>query len=264
MNSLYTKVLEAAGATASLKVTAIHIATGDIENNKSAKFGAIELEDGTVGLTYTRLGDALTRLQDEALYQGFIGKPVSELAELYLSDEPWQQVLGAAALNGISQSLLTQRQFSYPKSEDSLALLNIQDGDRVGMVGYFPPLVEQLQQQGIGVTVIELRRDLAREENGLLVTDDTAKLAQCTKVLITGTTVINHTLESVLSHCQNATDVALVGPSVSLLPELLFEMGITAIGGRAVLNTPAFLERWKSGDKWKDSVVRYSLRKADY
>lgn len=244
------------------QICAIHI--HDQPDNPSAKFGAIELTDGTIGLTYTKLGDAYQQLQNPELWQPFIGKSVTELANLSNSETPWQQVLGAGALNAISQRLLKQRGFNYHHAEDSLALLDIKPDDRIGMVGYFKPLIAQLRDQGIALTVIELRQDLVQQQGTFEVTTDASALSHCDKVLITGTSVINQTLDGLLSHCTNASHIALVGPSVGLLPELLFEQGVTSIGGRAVVDGPRFLARWQAGEKWGDSVVRYSLREGDY
>ncbi|WP_156904744.1 Rossmann-like domain-containing protein [Ferrimonas senticii] len=260
MTSIYQTLLAQAPQDLP-NVKAIHIAKDD---NPNAKFAAIELDDGTIGLTYTKLGGAFAKLQDENLYQAFIGKSVRELAAISDSEQDWQQVIGAGAINAISQLMLKQRGFHYAKAEDTLAMLNIQPGEQVGMVGFFAPLVEQLRADGIKVTVIELRQDLVQQADNFEVTTDASKLSQCDKVLITGTTLINHTIDGLLAHCGNAKEIAVVGPSVGILPELLFDKGITIVGGRAVINGALFMQRWRSGDKWKESVVRYSLTKADY
>ncbi|USD36149.1 Rossmann-like domain-containing protein [Ferrimonas sp. SCSIO 43195] len=259
MEAIYHGVMQALGPQQAPAIKAIHIASNDLDSNPSAKFGAIELVDGTIGLTYTKLGDALEQLQDPSHYHHFCQQPVTELAKLYLADEPWQRVLGTGALNALSQWLLQQQQYQYPDAADTLELLKIDNGDRVGMVGYFPPLVAALTEQGTPVTVIELKPELAREEGTLKVTMDPSELQHCQKILITGTTVINHTLSSLLPHCQQAAQVALIGPSVGLLPQVLFDLGLTAIGGRVILDGPLFLERWQQGQKWKGAAQRYSL-----
>ena len=261
MSSIYQQLLTTA-PTDLPPIKAIHICHE--ENNPSAKFGVVELEGGTIGLTYVKLGNAFEQLQNESLYSDYIGKAVTDLAQLSVLQQDWQQVLGAGALNAISQYVLKQRGFNYHNEEDSLELLDIQPGERVGMVGYFAPLIAQLREQQTPLTVIELRAELVQAKGNFEVTTDPSKLAQCDKVLITGTSVINHTLEGLLTHCHKAQEIALVGPSVGLLPEVLFEHGITRIGGRAVVNSELFLERWKSGEKWKESVTRYSLRNSDY
>ncbi|WP_028109097.1 DUF364 domain-containing protein [Ferrimonas futtsuensis] len=264
MNSVYQRIIGALHSNDTPRVKAIHIMNEGLDSNPNAKFGAIELDDGTLGLTYTKLGGALERLQDDTLYQQFLGQPVTELAKLYLEPSPWQQVLGSGALNAISQKLLKERGFEYSKAQDTLDLLKLTPDDRVGMVGFFPPLIDSLKAQGIAVTVIELKQELAREEEKLLVTTDPQALTHCNKILITGTTVINHTLNTLLPLVQDADEVALIGPSVGLLPEVLFELGVTSVGGRVILDGEAFLKRWKAGEKWKSSALRYSLHNSQY
>ncbi|WP_169307097.1 Rossmann-like domain-containing protein [Ferrimonas sediminicola] len=261
---MYQRVIDALGTRDAPRVRGIHIIGEHLDSNPNAKFGAVELEDGTVGLTYTKLGDALSILQDDTLYRSYLGQPVTHLARLYLASTQWQRVLGAGALNAISQMLLRQRGFDYSRAEDTLDLLRLSDADRVGMVGFFPPLLDSLKARQIPVTVIELKAELAREEEHLRVTTDPTALRGCNKVLITGTTVINHTLAPLLPLVTEANEVALVGPSVGLLPEVLFELGVTSVGGRVILDGPAFLERWKNGKKWKDSALRYSLHRNHY
>ncbi|WP_417346982.1 Rossmann-like domain-containing protein [Ferrimonas sp.] len=264
MNSVYQRIIGALHTDMIPKVQAIHIMKEGLDSNPNAKFGAIELDDGTIGLTYTKLGGALEVLQDDSLYQKFLGQPVTELAKLYLEPASWQQVLGSGALNAISQKLLRERGFEYSKAEDTLALLKLTPGDRVGMVGFFPPLIDSLKEQGIPVTVIELKAEMAREEENLLVTTDPKALTRCNKILITGTTVINHTLNTLLPLVKDADEVALIGPSVGLLPEVLFELGITSVGGRVILDGETFLKRWQGGEKWKNAALRYSLHNSQY
>jgi len=66
-------------------------------------------------------------------------------------------------------------------------------------------------------------------------------LPQCHVVVITGTSFINHTLESLLELCREAF-VMLIGPTTPLTP-ILFDYGIDAISGSKVVN--------------EDQVMRY-------
>jgi uncharacterized protein (DUF4213/DUF364 family) len=57
---------------------------------------------------------------------------------------------------------------------------------------------------------------------------------------ITGSTLINHTLDGVLSLCRPGAFVALVGPSAPFSP-VVFDFGVSAVAGAQVLDEEAAL-----------------------
>jgi putative heavy-metal chelation protein len=50
-------------------------------------------------------------------------------------------------------------------------------------------------------------------------------------VLITGTTLVNDTLEHLLALCRPAARAVVVGPTVGLLPDALLRRGVDVLGG---------------------------------
>lgn len=227
-------------------------------------FGALVLTDGTVGMTYVALDDALAGLRTAvgtASAQRWQGSDVVALADHYIADTGWERALGLAAVNAASQWLLA-RSGNMTPAPSTLPMLNLQPGDQVGMVGHFGRLLDPIRAAGASLTVIELDASLVREEPSLLVTLDHRRLETCNKIIITGTTLLNQTLDEVLSHCQQAEQVNLLGPSASCIGEPLFERGVTSIGGFHVHDTPGFLAAWRTGHGWRDAGTRYSLAKA--
>jgi hypothetical protein len=61
-------------------------------------------------------------------------------------------------------------------------------------------------------------------------------------VLITGTTLLNNTLEKLLALCQPKARVVLVGPTVGLLPDAFLRRGVDVLGGVRVTAPDAFLD----------------------
>ncbi len=72
------------------------------------------------------------------------------------------------------------------------------------------------------------------------------KLGDCSKVICTGTVLVNQTLDDLLPHFSNASQVFIVGPTVGCLPDPLFDRGITHLGGSTVLNKAQFLQLWQA------------------
>ncbi len=241
------------------EVASVHVAPYREDPQKSSKFGALVLRDGTVGLTYTGLDDALLALQDPDLYQPLVGNSPLRAARLFAGAQAWQRSLGLAAINAISQYAFKRCRYLLPEAGDTIERLRLQAGDHVGMVGYFPPLVASIRARALPLTVIELDPQWWCREHDFEVTEDTTRLRRCSKVVCTGTVLVNHTADAVLQQCSSAQTVMLAGPTVGCLPDPLFARGVTLVGGCAVTETPAFLERWRSQTKWREATRRYTL-----
>jgi len=138
------------------RISSIHIAPFEADPRKSGKFGAMVLSDGTVGLTYTGLDDVLRQLQVPSRTQELIGQSPLRVAQLYRGESGWQRSLGMAAINAVSQFVLRASGYALPNMSKTFAQLRLSEGDHMGMVGYFPPLVEQARANGTRLTVLEL------------------------------------------------------------------------------------------------------------
>jgi uncharacterized protein (DUF4213/DUF364 family) len=66
-------------------------------------------------------------------------------------------------------------------------------------------------------------------------------------VLITGTTLINGTLEDLVGLCRPDTWVVVVGPTVSLLPDAYLRQGVDVLGGVRVTAPDEFLDVLSEG-----------------
>ena len=241
------------------RIKSIHFAQLGADPKKSSKFGAMLLSDGTTGMTYTGLDNALLDLQEPNRTKDIPGQSPLQIAQLYSGEFGWQRSLGMAAINAISQFVLKQSRCRLPSMTKTISELALECGDRVGMVGYFPPLVEQVRSEGASLTVVELDEYWLSESNGVLVTLDPEHLRECNKVVCTGTMLVNQTLDSVLQYCQNATKILMVGPTVGCLPEPLFDRGLTMLGSNRVVDPRLFLELWSTRQRWRDATERYSL-----
>lgn len=136
--------------------------------------------------------------------------------------------------------------------------------DHVGMVGFFPSLVQRLRDRGIPLTVIEKKPELVQNDAQFRVTLDPSALAACTHVLCTASTLVNDTLDDILSHCQSAAHVAVIGPSAGCLPDPLFARGVDTIGSSVVTDLTALLDHIHRQQAWGDTVAKYNIRRTDY
>ncbi|HDS16725.1 MAG TPA: hypothetical protein ENN66_09015 [Proteobacteria bacterium] len=151
----------------------------------------------------------------------------AELARLLFSEHLLERAIGMAAVNAVVnhpdrvRNTATGNAFDY--------ILGQGRGKNIAVLGHFPK-VDSLRESGIfkNFWVFELNpqgADLGPESYAEI-------LPQADFVLLTATTLINHTFTEVLSLCPNSFNV-LVGPSTPLHP-LLFDYGIDCLAGSVV------------------------------
>jgi uncharacterized protein (DUF4213/DUF364 family) len=230
---------------------------------KEGEFCAVQLDDGSVGLAFTLLDGTLAALH--ALGKNLFGNSSAmELVRGYASGELAARTLGLAAINALTHRLYERAGFEPDDSVDSFGSLGLAPGDRLGMVGYFTPLITQARALGIPVTVLELKAHLVREEPGLAVTLDAERLARCNKIVSTSTLLLNDTFEPVSGVWRGAQAVAIVGPSAGCPPDPLFACGVSTVGTAWVTDPQALLERLAAGAKWGASSRKVTLTAQRY
>jgi uncharacterized protein (DUF4213/DUF364 family) len=69
-----------------------------------------------------------------------------------------------------------------------------------------------------------------------------ASIAAADWLIITGTTVLNDTLEEILSHTRPGVEVVLVGPTAGMLPDAFFRRGVGTIGSITVADPDRLLD----------------------
>lgn len=245
------------------RVAALHLPPPAADGTRDGEFCAVELEDGSLGLSFVLLGDTLARLRAGDAAK-LAGTPALELAQRHALADAAQRAIGFAAINALTRHLFDRAGYVPPPAAGSIGDLDLAPGDHVGMVGLFPPLVKQVLATGASLTVVELREDLAGEREGWRVTLDAAELAACNKVLSTSTVLLNDTLDSLLGHCRGAQRVSVIGPGAGCLPDPLFARGVTLLGGSWIVDAPAFKAALAAGTSWGAHARKSAIRRDAY
>jgi len=223
----------------------------------------VEREDGSLGLSYVLLDDSLAALAGGQSALELPGADAMALAAGWRVGCGAAAMLGFAAVNALSRHLFDRAGFVPPVAPDSIGGLDPQPGEHFGMVGFFRPLVTQVTARGARLTVLKLRPDLAGEHPGFTVTLNPHDLQDCDKVLSTSTVLLNHTLDAVLANCRRARRIALIGPGAGCLPEVLFEAGVTTVGGTWITDPAGFKQAlhqglpgaaWPASSRWTPPI----------
>lgn len=133
---------------------------------------------------------------------------------------------------------------------DAYDAASIQVKEHVVVVGAFAPFLKSLKRARQQFTVLEMDpATLKPDELPYFRPADQADavLPFADVVLITGTTLLNDTLEHLLALCRPAARVVVVGPTVGLLPDALLRRGVDVLGGIRVTAPDAFLDVLSEG-----------------
>jgi len=246
------------------RIRALHLPPARPDSDGKGEFCALELEDGSLGLSYVLLDDTLERLRGGADSFGLAGADALALARRYATGSGIEKTLGFAAANALTRCFYDRAGFRPDNSADSIGQLQPVAGERIGMIGLFMPLLGRILESGAQLTVVELRPELAGEREGYRVTLNAEELAGCSKVVSTSTLLLNDTLDRMLGYCRNAGWFAMIGPSAGCLPDALFARGVTFLGGSWVDHPGDFVAALLSGESRSASASKYALSAGNY
>lgn len=231
---------------------------------KDAQFMGMRLEGGATGISFLLLSDE--NMGEYAAQQpsNFVGKDPQGLALEFGGDNPVREMIALGALNAVCQHVMRETEFEVESAPDPLGLLSVAGEDRIGMVGLFVGLTKAIKKAGAELVVIEKREEMIDKFPDLPITTDPSQLSTCNKVLCTGTTVLNNSLDEILSHCSPDAFVSIIGPTAGYFPDPLFARGVDVVGGRVVTNGELFLERLVQRKRWGDATRTTCFRKETY
>ncbi|MBI2959692.1 MAG: hypothetical protein HYY28_05215 [Betaproteobacteria bacterium] len=248
------------------RVRALHLPPprdSDVCDNRG-EFCALELEDGSLGLSFVLMENTLERLRARRDGLGLAGSHALALARRYATDEGEVRALGFAAANALTRCFFDRAEYLPDASADSIGALDPQAGERIGMIGLFTPMLARILRSGAELVVVELKAQLAGEKEGYRVTLDPRELESCAKVVSTSTLLLNDTLDAMLAHCRAARWFAMVGPSAGCLPDALFARGVTLLGGSWVLDPEGFLDALRRGEPHTRYTHKFGIAAAEY
>ncbi|MFH0975947.1 MAG: DUF364 domain-containing protein [Spirochaetota bacterium] len=231
---------------------------------KDAQFMAIVLEGGATGISFILLPDEKMPEYAALKPEDFAGKDPQRFALEFGNEDPLKEMISMAAINAVCQHVMKETNFPYDTVTDSLGLLAVGKGDRIGMVGLFAGLIDTIRKAGAGLIIIEKKESLLEKYRNLPITLDVTQLASCNKILCTGVTVLNNSLDNVLANCSPDAFVSVLGPTAGYFPDPLFACGVDVVGGRVVGDSTDFVKRLEQGKRWEDSTLKICFQKKTY
>jgi len=207
---------------------------------KGFRFTGTMLEDGSCGFCFSVFNqDPLSSCEYLNTQKAIEKLDIIKILQFATNSEMnLERIIGISTLNAISQYILKHAPEDYEIrfNTDPITHMTIHQSDKVVMIGNIGTFLLQLQKITKSVVIIDDRSgDL---ESSYLRSPENMKsdLQDADVVLITGSSLVNNTLENLLKTIVNAREIAIVGPSAGFVPDPLFARGVTMVCGMQVLD----------------------------
>jgi uncharacterized protein (DUF4213/DUF364 family) len=198
-------------------------------------YTAVVLDDDRGGVAYTFREEAKGGCSVFQKLRPLAGRHSSKLVALLPSDDPIEAAVGLACAN----ALVNVGNPGFQEG-DVLRHLDLRPDDHVGMVGYFGPLVEVLEERVRTLTVFERARRASHLSRPAEEAVDT--FPKCQVALITATSIINHSIDRLLAAAAGCREVVILGASTPLLTAVYSPRRVTLLSGLVVLDPQGIVQ----------------------
>jgi uncharacterized protein (DUF4213/DUF364 family) len=222
-------------------------------------FSGVKLSNGFAGLSYTPVKDvpqavccpsSAGRIFDPIKIYGM---PAAEVLTALTSNEPIKAAVAIATLNALS-AVCWERglagDYRIQMNSDAIDAVRMPADCSVAVIGAFVPVLRKLKARGGRWWVIEQDpQTLKADEMPHFIPADQSSetIAAADVLIITGVTLVNHTLQPILEAARPGAEIAVIGPTASLLPDALFARGVRVVGGVRVKKPDELLDVLAAG-----------------
>ncbi len=210
-------------------IAEIHIGLG---------YTVVILEDGRSGLCYTpKEGNGCSVNKNREEFEGFSGAKLLS----HIQQKPQlERALAIALVNALSQ-----KQAVLLDEDDGNIVrdLQLKSGDQIAMIGYFEPVIKDLKAQGIAVTAYDIGKQIGSEEAFYDWMEQKGNA-----LILSATSLINSSFESVLSHLEKHRIPTLVmGPSTIMVKEIYQGLPVDFLAGSAIKDQMQIIKAIRNG-----------------
>ena len=206
-------------------------------------FSGVKLSNGAGGVCFTPIKDipqavccpsSAGRIFDPFKLKGM---KVKDVLKEIPSKEPIKTAVGIATLNALSTTCWEQEvetRYTIRMNRDAQEVIRMPRTKSVAVIGAFVPILRTLKQRGGRWWVIEQdSKTLKEDELPYYIPEAQSDdiIRQADVLIITGVTLVNQTFEGIINSAGSGTEIAVIGPTASFLPDALFQRGVRIVGG---------------------------------
>lgn len=218
-------------------------------------YTGVRLDDDRTGVAYTFRNSGYGGCTVFRGVRPLTGRSAEELLRYLGSNDPTESSVGLATANALANVTPAKA-----RPGDVLEAVEILPTDRVGMVGFFGPLIPPLKSR---VRLLEVFEESDPPGGDILPSSEAVKrLPQCDVALITSTTIVNNTIDPLLEAARKCREAVLLGSSTPMVPEALEHTRVTFLSGITVKDPAGILQVISEGGGtrfFKPFVVKWNL-----
>ena len=198
---------------------------------------AVRLSDNSIGTSATLTDDQPFCAKNNRDFGDFTplkirGQKVLDILETKKENNILLSVR-MAVLNAISSKIISAGKYKIIENCDPIQLLEINSRKTITIVGAFQSYIRKISGTRNKLYVLEMNEEaLSEEYKKFFVPAHKYKtiLPVSDIVIITGQTLVNRTIDDLLSEISPGTQVIVTGPSSSIIPDILFANKVSIIG----------------------------------
>ncbi len=222
-------------------------------------FTGVKVSTGHGGCAFTPIGEipeavcCPTSAARMPLAGALEGKGVSEILNYALDPNVLKSAIGVATLNALTQLIIESESigdYQIVKDQDGFDLLKIEPYETVSLVGAFGPYIRRLKMMGNPFFIIEKNPQTLRPDEIKFFKPESEMrnaIEKSSILIITGTAIVNHTIDFILSLIGNGKRTAIIGPTASLLPDAFFRRGVNIMAGVRITDPDKMIKILKHG-----------------
>jgi len=203
-------------------------------------YTAVVTDDGGMGIAYTYAEDSqCCRVNRD--YRDYEGERAIELLEEIKSPDALRRSMGLACVNAMNYHDAS----GFPEdSTDRLWMdsFGIGSGTRVAMVGFFRPLMKLFRDRGALVEALDDFQGIGDRDSFYGKLDGWAEV-----LLLTSTSILNHTAEEILGRIAPEVKVVMLGPSTPMVADAFRHLPVRVLAGTVPVDKEAVLRAVRHG-----------------
>lgn len=190
-------------------------------------------------------------------------RPAAAFLEETCQREGIRRAVGIATMNALAELCWQRRPHPDVDLEigvDAFDAANIRPGQTVVVVGAFIPFLRELKRRAQSYLVLEQDpATLKPDELPFFRPAEQARtiVPRADVLLITGTTLINNTLDAILAAARPDACKVVVGPTVGLVPDAYLHRNCDVLGGIKVTHSEEFLDTLAEGGSGYHMTLRF-------
>jgi uncharacterized protein (DUF4213/DUF364 family) len=217
-------------------------------------FTGVKLTTGQGGVAFTPIGEmpeavccptSAARMPQAGR---MAGRAIDEVLDYAREKNVLKAAIGVAAVNAVSQYLWQNRPgkgYLIEPEMDALDEVDFSVARTVTLVGAFTPFIRLLKKQSCQLYILEKNPQALKEDELKYFRPPEAAaevLPQSDVAILTGTTIVNHTIDGLLDLCPRVCQVVVAGPTASMIPLAFFKRGVNLMGGVQITDADMTLD----------------------